>query len=267
MGMPKNFYLVRHGESEGNAANRASRNGDNRHFTTEFLKRSSARWRLTDNGRKQADAAGAWFGENGLIHFDRQYTSEYIRAMETAGRLGLPGKWLIDFYLRERDQGTLDIMPDDELKSRFIEEVKRRERDVFFWAPPGGESLATLCLRVDRVLNTLHRECDNKDVIITCHSEVMWAFRARIERMTQQRFLELYKSPDPKDHIHNCQILHYTRTDPHTGHNLSHMDFVRSIWPVDQTKSRNEWEPIVRPRFTSEELLKLVEREERLVNE
>jgi len=41
----------------------------------------------------------------------------------------------------------------------------------FFWAPPGGESLANVCIRIDHTLNTLRRDCANQRVVIVCHGE------------------------------------------------------------------------------------------------
>lgn len=33
--------------------------------------------------------------------------------------------------------------------------MQDQERDAFYWAPPGGESIASACLRVDRVMDIL----------------------------------------------------------------------------------------------------------------
>jgi hypothetical protein len=94
----------------------------------------------------------------------------------------------------------------------------------------------------------------------------MWAFRAQLERMTQPRYRALDASTDPKDHIHNCQILHYTRRNPIDGRLASRYEWMRSACPSDSARSRNEWEPIVRPRQTSIELLAEVDAIPRLVD-
>jgi NAD+ kinase len=255
-----------------NVANQRSRDGDDSAFTPELSGRHSSLCRLTTRGIEQAKAAGDWLcanmgrGEDETI-FDRYYVSEYVRAIETAGHLGLPdAAWFRSVYLRERDWGQLDVLPDAVRRERFAEELARRERDAFFWAPPGGESMATLCLRVDRVLQTLHRECSDMRVIIVCHGEVMWAFRVLLERMTQPQYRALDASQDPKDHIHNCQVLHYSRRDPLTRELTSSYQRMRSVCPWDPARSRNDWEPIERPRDTSEELLAEVETIPRLVD-
>ncbi|MDO8669523.1 MAG: histidine phosphatase family protein [Candidatus Buchananbacteria bacterium] len=266
MTMPIDLVLVRHGESEGNAANARSRQGDNRDFNELYLNRHSSKWRLTDRGREQAHLAGLWIKENIGTDFFRYYVSEYIRAMETAALLDLPGaKWYVDFYLRERDWGMLDLMTDESRREKFAEELSRREMDSFYWCPPGGESMAQLCRRIDRILGTMHRECADKKVIIVCHGEVMWAMLVRLTRMLQSRFKELDNSKHPFDHIHNCQVLHFTRKNPISGEISPYMDWFRSVCPSDLSLSRNDWEKIERRKFSNQDLLSEVEQYERLV--
>lgn len=265
MTMPIDLVLVRHGESEGNIAQKATERGDHSHFTEEFRNRHNSTWRLSSKGLSQAEAAGKWIRENMtlLMPFGRCYVSEYARALETAARLGIPdAEWKVDFYLRERDYGSLDAIPDSERYERFADAMRRRTVDSFFWAPPDGESMAQLCLRVDRVIDTLHRECSDKSVIIVCHGEVMWAFRVRLERMLQGRYKELETSKHPFDHIHNCQILHYTRRRDQAGQDCQIVspfyERMRSICPTNLTLSRNEWEPIVRRSYSNDDLLAIL---------
>jgi len=91
--------------------------------------------------------------------------------------------------------------------------------------------------------------------VVVCHGEVMWGFRVRVERLTQRRYEELDLSRDPFDHIHNGQIIHYTRVSPETGRVSRSVDWVRRICPWDETRSSGAWAPIARPRATNEELL------------
>lgn len=268
MTMPIDLVLVRHGQSEGNLANYRSRTGDNHHFTPEFMQRIGAMWRLTDKGREEAGMAGQWVRTNIGERFGRNYTSEYIRALETAALLDLPdAHWYAEFNLRERDWGELEVLTADERQVRFAESLRRREADSFYWTPPNGESLAQLCLRIDRIIQTLHRECSDRKVIIVCHGEVMWAFRVRLERMSQKRFRELDESQNPHDRIHNCQVLHYTRCDPDSEEISPYYSWVRSVCPTDLTLSSNEWQAIQRPRYSNSDLLELAGAVPQLVNE
>ncbi len=269
MTMPKHLVLVRHGESEGNVATKLSRAGDDRLHTPEFAARHSSSWRLTDKGKEQATTVGRWLRENifGGV-FDRHYVSPYLRAAETAALLGLPDAgWRMELHLRERDWGELDVMTHEERQRRFAASLERREVEPLFWSPPNGESIANVCLtRIFRMLDTLHRECTEQRVIIVAHGELMWGFRVALERLSPQRYAELDLSKSPFDRIHNCQILHYTREDPLTQELVSSYRWMRSIYPMDLSKSRNMWEEIVRPAYTNERLLELVSKTPRLIS-
>lgn len=104
MAMPLDLVLVRHGESVGNEAIDAAKNGTP--AAPPERQHSSRRWLLTDTGRHQAEAAGAWLGHQGLDRYDRHYCSPYVRTMQTAALLGLPdAAWWLEPLLRERDRG------------------------------------------------------------------------------------------------------------------------------------------------------------------
>ena len=267
--MPMDLVLVRHGEAEGNVARLASEHGDDSLFTEEFRKRHSSHHRLTERGRKQAIATGSWLRTNVACRFDRYLVSGYMRAMETACLLDLPdARWYQDFYLRERDIGDFDVIPETEKLERFPKSYEQYKRDPFYWTPPNGESLAQLCLRVDRVLQTLHRECGDKRVIIVCHGLVMWAFRIRIERWTPAQFLEMSTSSAPEDKIHNCQVIHYTRRSPilEMDEPLSYCGWVRSRCPSMTGRPDTGWQRIKRPVFTNHDLSVLVDDAVRLIS-
>ena len=265
--MPLDLVLVRHGESEGNLADQMAQEGDDSAYTVAFRARHSSLYRLTDLGRQQARQAGEWIRANLGETFDRYMTSEYVRAMETAALLELPGAlWQAELYLRERDAGSLDALATDEQFRRFPEAMRERDRDAFYWRPPGGESLAEVALRVDRVLDTLRRATTAERVIIVCHGEVMRTFRVRIERIPQHRYMELHDPPDIRDQIHNCQVLHYTRRDPAApGRVHDYLAWMRSTCPWDLSLSRNTWVPVTRPRYSDEELLAVAEQTPRLL--
>lgn len=259
MTLPIDLVLVRHGESEGNAAKRLSEKGDHSAFTNEFLNRHSSGFHLTAKGCEQAQQAGAcirsMFSQDGR-YFDRYITSEYLRARETAGLLGISGAlWYTDFYLRERDWGELDVCPESEKNERYRRSLALKETEPFYWKPPNGESFAELCLRVDRVLDTLHRECSNKRVLIVCHGEVMRAFRVRIERQTQAVFKQSILSKNSMDRIYNCEIIHYTRLNPSDGSLASHLEWMRKIRPTNTPYTVTEWRRIKRSLVSNSELL------------
>ena len=268
MGMPRDLVLVRHGESEGNIANRRSRRGDDSHFTPEFRERSGADWRLTLKGVEQARRAGKWIRENIGEKFERYYCSEYIRAAETALELQLPeAHWFMTHVLRERDWGALESMPDSERKERFTEELERRKRDFYRWSPPGGESVANVCGRTKDLLDTLARECDGQRVIIVSHGETCWSIRINLERWNQQQFAEIYNSVDgPRKLLWNCSVLHYTRRNEQCQVE-PYFCRVRSVWPEDPAMTDTGFVPIIRRRYANQELREYVERIPRLIEE
>lgn len=265
--MPIDLVLVRHGESEGNLAKIRSKAGDNT-ASDLFKGKHTSTFRLTDKGREQAKAAGTWLCEAFPKGFGRYYTSAYVRAMETAGLLALPDAfWYVEPALRERDWGDLDVMGEAERRRRFEESMAMKDTSPLFWIPPNGESIAHVAeSRTYRILGTLARECTEKRVVIVCHGETMWTFRLLLERMSEKRYNALDVSKDPKDRINNCQILHYTRKRPEDRDATTHYAYMRSVCPWDLTRSRNEWELIERPRYSNEDLLKIVAETKQLVN-
>ncbi|CAK5179887.1 unnamed protein product [Aphanomyces euteiches] len=260
------LVLVRHGESEGNVAREMSIRGDHSLFSGEFKNRHSSNWRLTDRGREQAEAAGEWLRKEDLIYYDRYLVSEYLRAMETAARFNLPdAQWYAEMLLRERDWGQMDLMSEAERSVKMHDELKRRDLDRFYYAPPGGESLATVAQRVDRLMCVLHRELPGKKVLVVCHGEVMWALRTRLERMSQDTFRELQMSGRMVDQLHNGHILHYTRTDPVTGKVAPFFTHMRSVCPWNEKLSPKGWIKINRPVYDNEMMLAIAERVPRMI--
>lgn len=254
MTMPIDLWIVRHGQSEGNAANRRRERGD--HAEMEKLKgRHTAHFRLTEKGVEQAKMAGAWLRKNAPNGFDKHYVSGYLRAIETAARLEIAGaQWYVEPYLRERDD--IELAPKND---------RITNRASYWGEVTSPESIAQLCLRIDRVLDTLHRECAGLRVIIVAHGDVMRAFRVRLERMPEWRFYELLFSKNPKDRLHNGQVLHYSRRNPETGRISPHINWMRSVCTTDPSLSTNEWEKIERKKYSNEELLEIAEKTPRII--
>lgn len=266
--MPVDLVLVRHGRSEGNEAREQSKQGDNSGYTDEFRARRNREWRLTDLGIAQAQAAGDWIRAAIAPAFSRYYTSEYLRARETAAHLGMAQAcWVQDILLRERSWGRADfVMPESERYELFSAELAARREDPCYWRPPEGESLAEVCLRVDRVLTRIGRDCRDGSCLLATHEDVMWATRFLVEGMTQEQWRDLLLSDDPCDKIHNGQVLHYTRRDPATGECSERLGWVRSVCPWDPGRARARWYAIEPPSFTNDDLLAAVGRVRRLVH-
>lgn len=255
---PLELIFVRHGESEGNVAVDAMERGDPSHFTSEFTNRHSSTYDLTPKGIEQAKAAGKWIIEN--IHggiFDAYYCSTYVRARKTAGYLGLPGaKWYVRDYIREHDWGNLDAMTNEERWKKYPEVMRKRDISKYYFASPGGESLADMVIRVRvGILTTLYRDLPNGRGVVVTHGNVMWPVRILMEGWLPEEFQAIRDRHNPADKINNCQIFQYSRVDPKTGKIAEKFGWMRSICPWDLGLSDNKWRKIERRKYSNEELI------------
>lgn len=257
---PLELVFVRHGESEGNLAVEKAEQGDASHFTDDFKNRHSSTWNLTSKGEEQAIIAGEWIKKNiSDGKFDGYFCSTYKRAKRTAGLLGLPDAlWYVRDYIREHDWGNLDAMTDEERRVKHPDVMKRRDINKYYFAAPGGESLADVIIRVRvGILTTLYREFPNKTALVVSHGNIMWPIRIIMESLLPEQFQEIRDKQDPKDKIYNCQIIQYSRVDPFTKEITQRFDWVRSVCPWDLSKSRNEWQRIEHKKYSNEELVRM----------
>jgi broad specificity phosphatase PhoE len=276
--MPRNLVIVRHGQSVGNQAINAYKKGDLSVLADQqFIEQHSSRWMLTETGRKQAAAVGHFIKQRVTEQFDFYYTSEYSRAMQTAGLLGISdSQWRIVPWLRERYRGQLDRLPsleqEKEFQELFQKEIVDKKVSPYYWRPPGGESLVDVCARVRLWLDTLHRECSGKDVIVVCHGEVIEALRIELERMVEHDYVEMRKLNDPVNKIENGQLIHYTRqTTPTSGipgphetvaldNYLTHKRDIKLIEDNQQWKVEvGQFQPITRSLYSPQQLLDIAE--------
>ena len=253
MAMPNNLILIRHGHSEGNLVVDAAKQGNEGFYTPDFRERPGHRWRLTEEGRHQAEVTGRWLGDNIAKSFDRYYVSPYVRTRETAGLLGLPdASWRVSQRLRERDWGDIGSSPRSEFRANYPSNALQKEIDSLYWRPPSGESIADVRLRVRSIFDTLHRECEGQSIVLVTHGEFMWAARAELEYMSDEQWLAADK--DPKQKIYNTQVLHYSRIDPATGKQSKYLNWRRSLCPWRED-SDSGWLEVDRQVFSNTELL------------
>lgn len=221
--MPKNYLLIRHGESEGNVAVEASKRGDDSFYANEnFVTTPGTQWRLTPTGILQANAIGAWVAAH-VPKPDRYYVSPYVRTRMTAAQLHLPeAEWRINRAYREREWGEIETISKQAFERDYRISARLKKHNPLYWCPPGGESIADVAEnRVRNILDTLHRECEDQTVVAVTHGENMWAHRLMLERWNDETF-ELIDS-HPNNKIHNCQLFWYSRED---DHRLTHLKVV-----------------------------------------
>ena len=257
MVMPRNLFLVRHGQSEANVMQKASKAGDQSLYTEETMTVPDRSWRLTELGVQQAKVAGAWIAEQG-VGFDRAIVSTYTRTRETAANLGLDVRWEENRVIRERSWGEIGSLPKQEFARQYAQNKAYRDSDPLYWAPPAGESIANVAEnRVRNILSTLHRENARENVLMVTHGEFMWATRLVLERWSDEEFLA--RDEDKSQTIHNCTVLQYTAVSPEDGKVSDKLTWVRRSWPVqvdlEWTMYVADWEPFDRRYFTGEELM------------
>lgn len=267
MEMPVDLVLMRHAESEVNAATRRSTKGDHSDFTPEFCARPDARFRLTDTGIEQAKIAGEWLRER-LIpeigHFDAHFTSGFDRGLETAGHLDLQGAlWETNLHLHERDWGDLVGQPHCDSNTRFAHVFAYRKEDPLFKAMPGGESMEDVCLRVRMFNNELCKWHSGKRVFVVTHGETIQCFRVEIEALAPWQFCELYLGPCGK--LPNCHVFQYSRRDPRTDIVGKHLEWMREATPTISSEPTS-WRRIQHRLWSNEELLEVASHTKRLVH-
>ncbi|WP_408898036.1 histidine phosphatase family protein [Nocardioides sp. R1-1] len=220
---PSTLVLVRHGESLGNQAAAAARASGAEALE---LRERDADVPLSETGRHQARALGAWLAETGGSDTGGPtvaVASPYRRASDTA-RLALEGLEVPlehDERLRERDLGVLDRLTGTGVRARHPQEAERRQHlGKFYYQPPSGESWADVALRVRSLLHDL-AEYDGERVWLFTHQAVIMSFRLVLEGLDETRLLEL----DRQVRIPNASVTTYHRTGHHLGHHLELASF------------------------------------------
>lgn len=99
----------------------------------------------------------------------------------------------------------------------------------------------------DSFLGFVNRHFSGGRIMVTCHGELMWAFRLRFEGISQIRYREMQAAREVHEKIHNCQILAYSRRCPTTGRLERNFRHMRFVCPWDVSLSGDDaWRPIQR---------------------
>ncbi|MGY1742577.1 MULTISPECIES: histidine phosphatase family protein [unclassified Blastococcus] len=205
---PTALWLVRHGESQGNVADAAAGRTGAARLQLDVRDPDVP---LSDTGRRQAEALGAWLGE---LPADRRPTallsSPFTRAADTldiavrTAGLDLPVRY--DERLRERDFGAFDGMTGTGIRAEYPEEAQRRDLlGKFYYRPPGGESWADVALRVRSVLMGARLDSPGERLLVTSHQAVIMVFRYVLDGLTEKELLDLEK----RDPVANCSVTRY----------------------------------------------------------
>lgn len=169
MARPRRIVLVRHGESEGNADD------------SVYEREPDHALRLTDTGRRQAEAAGARLRELFGQEQVSVYVSPYRRTLETLRVFDLDPALIRvreEPRLREQDWGNWQDRDDVQLQKAY-----RDAYGHFFYRFAQGESGADVYDRVGAFLESLFRSFEAPDhppnVLLVTHGLTMRLFCMR----------------------------------------------------------------------------------------
>jgi probable phosphoglycerate mutase len=202
--------VVRHGQSTGNVTAEKAETGG---LEAIDIPERDADVPLSDTGREQARAVGAWLA--GLDADDRPevaIVSPYLRTRQTAG-LALEGTgipMIVDERLRDRELGVLDLLTGRGVEARLPAEAARRKRlGKFYYRPPGGESWADVLLRLRAVLREVREDHPDGRVLLFAHEATVLLVRYLAERLSEEELMTVARSTT----IANTSISSWRRVD------------------------------------------------------
>jgi len=201
---PDRIFLVRHGQSVGNANKSA------------YAETPDYALQLTSLGIKQAEEAGRHLKT--LIGYDsiQFYVSPFWRTRQTYAEIRksfpIPDPNLYKFYedprLREQEWGQ--NMESREGYKEKVEEYRDGYGHFYYRFRDGGESCADVFDRVSDFMNTMFRDFQKKEfprnVVIVTHGMTMRLFLMRWFHVSVEEF-ESWGNPK------NCQHLLLTRQE------------------------------------------------------
>jgi broad specificity phosphatase PhoE len=160
---PRDFWFLRHGESEGNNAR---------------LLQGRTDFPLSETGREQARRVAAWFADKGLRAV---LCSPLARASETArilaAELGLPEPESRE-ELTELDTGLFTGLTVEDIRRRYPEAWRAFQRESWEGVP-GAERAADLAARAARLWEELAARSQAGPLLCVTHSGTMqWIIKA-----------------------------------------------------------------------------------------
>jgi broad specificity phosphatase PhoE len=240
-GLPYDIVFVRHGQSEGNIASMYEDRGIDL-FRERIAVKSTYDFRLTKEGVEQAKKTGKWIRKNIADRFDRYYSSDLLRAKETAAHLGFTdAQWVLETDIREQ----------------YLPSMR---------SSSSSDSSLTRSIGVEQFIDTLLRASTDSSVIVVCHATTIRSFMIRLENLPYRDLYQVEKNPDLT--VKNCEVVWYSRKDPRTGKTTPDISWKTMVVPYETpsvSKEKLKWKRVFRPSFSSSDLLKEVEEKSKLM--
>ena len=148
------IYIIRHGQTQGNAAKLLQGRCDNP---------------LNEKGVDQAYAASERLRAGG-VHFARVYTSPLSRAKKTGAIVAEGVEQVVDERLIEMDYGPYEGMPLDNPAPEVLAFFKDFAGTP---APDGMEPLADIVARLGAFLEDIRSDAAEQDILVSTHAIAM----------------------------------------------------------------------------------------------
>lgn len=174
------IYLVRHGQTDWNVEGRWQGHAD---------------VPLNPTGLEQAEKVARQLAGEQLQAI---YSSDLQRARQTAEALskhtGLPVR--LDARLREIHQGEWQGLLVTEIEARYGEAFRRRRNDPYNVAPPGGETVEQVRLRVVQAFEDIITWHHGEGVAIVSHGFALAVAQVHYQGLPIQQAWELIPDND-----------------------------------------------------------------------
>lgn len=263
--LPHHLVFIRHGESEANVVQAASKGNEPRIIAAEeAMTYPDNSWRLTERGIQQVRLTRDFLEQEYGIEYAEAYfvNSPFTRTRETAAYIAPSPETVFheNRTVRERSWGEIDPMTRQEFKEEYPQNYAYKERDPLYWAPPSGESIAQVAEnRVHNYLKHLSTEpliaqSDSSMVVTVTHGEFMWATRLVMESLSDEDFV--IQDKDPLHTIHNAAVLEYKKM--WEGDWYSRLSYP-IVTDNDSRYHVGLWQKIEKNKVTAQNLLALAE--------
>ena len=190
---PAHIWLARHGQTQTNREGRFC---------------GHAETSLTDLGREQAARLGERLRP---IALQAVYTSDYSRAIETAG-IAVAGRALtphVDPDLRELHYGEWELQLDRDIRSKYPEQHELMRKEDPAWHPPGGETMGMVRARTVAALERIAAAHAGQHVLVVSHGTAIACMLAEVLAMAPTHTLRM--------EVANCSLSGVTASGGRFG--------------------------------------------------
>lgn len=168
------YFLLRHAEAEHNV----------NHVVASGPEKGKNISELTEKGKAQLlDIASDMKKEKVQLIF----TSPYLRTKKTAEAIAkaTKAKVIVDKRLAEIQCGNFNWRSEREYHGYFSSKIDR-----FFKAPPGGETLTEVRVRMLAFIRDIDKKYSGKRIAIVSHGDCLWLLDSALRGLTNEQTLD-----------------------------------------------------------------------------